>query len=81
MGVCLELLGAFYIKNQDKHLNLRKLKLHKSISEMLLQFSFWDIWLFQLHHLIMAGLRFAGTKDGNAQELLYKYALYFLNEV
>lgn len=30
---------------------------------------------------IIAGLRFAGTKDGNAQELLYNYALYFLNEV
>lgn len=30
---------------------------------------------------MMAGLRFAGTRDGNAQELLYKYAIYFLNEV
>lgn len=28
-----------------------------------------------------AGLRFAGTKDANAQELLYEYAAYFLNEV
>lgn len=28
-----------------------------------------------------AGLRFAGTRDGNVQELLYKYAVYFLNEV
>lgn len=30
---------------------------------------------------MLAGLRFAGTRDGNAQELLYKYAVYFLNEV
>ncbi|CAK9173534.1 unnamed protein product [Ilex paraguariensis] len=30
---------------------------------------------------ISLGLRFAGTKDGNAQELLYKYAAYFLNEI
>ncbi|KAL6526857.1 hypothetical protein OROGR_015947 [Orobanche gracilis] len=29
---------------------------------------------------ISLGLRFAGTRDGNAQELLYKYAVYFLNE-
>lgn len=34
------------------------------------------VWL-----ILLAGLRFAGTKDGNAQELLYNYALYFLNEV
>ncbi|KAG5528369.1 hypothetical protein RHGRI_029142 [Rhododendron griersonianum] len=27
------------------------------------------------------GLRFAGTKNGDAQELLYDYAIYFLNEV
>lgn len=27
------------------------------------------------------GLRFAGTKNGDAQELLYNYAVYFLNEV
>ncbi|KAI8534760.1 hypothetical protein RHMOL_Rhmol10G0121700 [Rhododendron molle] len=26
-------------------------------------------------------LRFAGTKNGDAQELLYEYAIYFLNEV
>lgn len=30
---------------------------------------------------MLAGLRFAGTRDGNAQEFLYKYAVYFLNEV
>ncbi|KAJ8769461.1 hypothetical protein K2173_002951 [Erythroxylum novogranatense] len=30
---------------------------------------------------ISLGLRFAGTKDGNAQELLYQYAIYFLNEI
>lgn len=30
---------------------------------------------------ISLGLRFAGTKDGNAQELLYDYAVYFLNEI
>ncbi|KAG6763784.1 hypothetical protein POTOM_031224 [Populus tomentosa] len=30
---------------------------------------------------ISLGLRFAGTKDGNAQELLYEYAIYFLNEI
>ncbi|KAM6598818.1 anaphase-promoting complex subunit 1 [Cannabis sativa] len=30
---------------------------------------------------ISLGLRFAGTKDGNAQELLYNYAIYFLNEI
>ncbi|XVF84048.1 hypothetical protein PTKIN_Ptkin16aG0543300 [Pterospermum kingtungense] len=30
---------------------------------------------------ISLGLRFAGTKDANAQELLYEYAVYFLNEV
>ncbi|KAL8463255.1 hypothetical protein ACS0TY_034046 [Phlomoides rotata] len=30
---------------------------------------------------ISIGLRFAGTRDGNAQELLYKYAVYFLNEI
>lgn len=29
----------------------------------------------------LVGLRFAGTRDGNAQDLLYKYAVYFLNEV
>lgn len=29
----------------------------------------------------MAGLRFAGTKNANVQELLYDYAVYFLNEV
>ncbi|CAA0820113.1 Anaphase-promoting complex subunit 1, partial [Striga hermonthica] len=29
---------------------------------------------------ISLGLRFAGTRDGNAQEVLYKYSLYFLNE-
>ncbi|TQD83379.1 hypothetical protein C1H46_031089 [Malus baccata] len=30
---------------------------------------------------ISLGLRFAGTKDANAQELLYSYAVYFLNEI
>ncbi|GAV64914.1 Apc1 domain-containing protein [Cephalotus follicularis] len=30
---------------------------------------------------ISLGLRYAGTMDGNAQELLYDYALYFLNEI
>ncbi|WCJ19904.1 Anaphase-promoting complex subunit 1 [Euphorbia peplus] len=30
---------------------------------------------------ISLGLRFAGTKDGNVQELLYEYALHFLNEI
>ncbi|KAL2526600.1 Anaphase-promoting complex subunit 1 [Abeliophyllum distichum] len=30
---------------------------------------------------ISLGLRFAGTRDENAQELLYKYAVYFLNEI
>ncbi|EYU26801.1 hypothetical protein ABFS82_06G140000 [Erythranthe guttata] len=30
---------------------------------------------------ISLGLRFAGTRDANAQELLYKYAIYFLNEI
>ncbi|GMI87289.1 pollen calcium-binding protein 1, EMBRYO DEFECTIVE 2771, anaphase promoting complex 1 [Hibiscus trionum] len=30
---------------------------------------------------ISLGLRFAGTKDGNAQELLYEYAVCFLNEI
>lgn len=30
---------------------------------------------------ISLGLRFAGTRDGNAQDLLYKYAVYFLNEI
>ncbi|GMN41281.1 hypothetical protein TIFTF001_010497 [Ficus carica] len=30
---------------------------------------------------ISLGLRFAGTNDGNAQELLYSYALYFLKEI
>ncbi|KAI8540111.1 hypothetical protein RHMOL_Rhmol09G0236700 [Rhododendron molle] len=30
---------------------------------------------------ISIGLRFAGTKNGDAQELLYDYAIYFLNEV
>ncbi|CAI0443752.1 unnamed protein product [Linum tenue] len=30
---------------------------------------------------ISLGLRFAGTRDGNAQELLYECALYFLNEI
>uniref|UniRef100_A0A2N9GLI6 Uncharacterized protein n=1 Tax=Fagus sylvatica TaxID=28930 RepID=A0A2N9GLI6_FAGSY len=30
---------------------------------------------------ISLGLRFAGTKNGNAQELLYEYAVYFLNEI
>lgn len=27
------------------------------------------------------GLKYAGTKNGDAQELLYDYAVYFLNEV
>ncbi|CAA2984556.1 anaphase-promoting complex subunit 1 [Olea europaea subsp. europaea] len=30
---------------------------------------------------ISLGLKFAGTRDDNAQELLYKYAVYFLNEI
>ncbi|GAA0138654.1 hypothetical protein LIER_00357 [Lithospermum erythrorhizon] len=30
---------------------------------------------------ISLGLRFAGTRDGNSQELLHKYAVYFLNEI
>ncbi|XP_073016150.1 anaphase-promoting complex subunit 1 isoform X1 [Primulina eburnea] len=30
---------------------------------------------------ISLGLKFAGTRDGNAQELLYKYVVYFLNEI
>ncbi|XP_075104821.1 anaphase-promoting complex subunit 1-like isoform X3 [Nicotiana tabacum] len=30
---------------------------------------------------ISLGLRYAGTRDDNLQELLYKYALYFLNEI
>ncbi|XP_059654080.1 anaphase-promoting complex subunit 1 isoform X2 [Cornus florida] len=30
---------------------------------------------------ISLGLRFAGTRNGNAQELLYDYAVYFLNEI
>ncbi|XP_038722804.1 anaphase-promoting complex subunit 1 [Tripterygium wilfordii] len=30
---------------------------------------------------ISIGLRFAGTMNGNAQELLYEYAVYFLNEI
>lgn len=30
---------------------------------------------------ISLGLRFAGTKNGDAQELLYEYAIYFLNEI
>ncbi|KAK2985961.1 hypothetical protein RJ640_028279 [Escallonia rubra] len=30
---------------------------------------------------VSLGLRFAGTRDGNAQELLYSYAVYFLNEI
>jgi len=29
----------------------------------------------------MSGLVFAGTRNGNAQELLYEFAMYFLNEV
>ncbi|XP_038980234.1 anaphase-promoting complex subunit 1 isoform X2 [Phoenix dactylifera] len=30
---------------------------------------------------ISLGLKYAGTKNGDAQELLYNYAIYFLNEV
>ncbi|KAK3229282.1 hypothetical protein Dsin_001163 [Dipteronia sinensis] len=30
---------------------------------------------------ISLGLRFAGTKNANVQELLYEYAIFFLNEV
>ncbi|KAE8663967.1 Anaphase-promoting complex subunit 1 [Hibiscus syriacus] len=30
---------------------------------------------------ISLGLRYAGTKDGNAQELLYEYVVYFLNDI
>ncbi|XP_010253785.1 PREDICTED: anaphase-promoting complex subunit 1 [Nelumbo nucifera] len=30
---------------------------------------------------ISVGLRYAGTRNGNAQELLYDYAIYFLNEI
>jgi len=29
----------------------------------------------------MLGLVFAGTRNENAQELLYEFAIYFLNEV
>ncbi|KAL6503768.1 hypothetical protein OROGR_025691 [Orobanche gracilis] len=35
----------------------------------------------KLDNLRSSRLRFAGTRDGNAQELLYKYAVYFLNEI
>ncbi|KAG5528374.1 hypothetical protein RHGRI_029146 [Rhododendron griersonianum] len=39
----------------------------------------------EFHNAVAAGshsgLRFAGTKNGDAQELLYDYAIYFLNEV
>lgn len=31
--------------------------------------------------LLLPGLRFAGTKDGSAHDLLYSYAVAFLNEV
>jgi hypothetical protein len=31
--------------------------------------------------LILLGLRFAGTASADAQELLHRYALYFLKEV
>ncbi|XP_042491370.1 anaphase-promoting complex subunit 1 isoform X2 [Macadamia integrifolia] len=30
---------------------------------------------------ISLGLRYAGTRNGDAQELLYNYAVYFLNEI
>ncbi|XP_058110276.1 anaphase-promoting complex subunit 1 isoform X2 [Magnolia sinica] len=30
---------------------------------------------------ISLGLRYAGTRNGDAQELLYNYAIYFLNEI
>ncbi|CDP13998.1 unnamed protein product [Coffea canephora] len=30
---------------------------------------------------MFVGLRFAGTRDGRSQELLYDYAVYFLNEI
>ncbi|XP_031380609.1 anaphase-promoting complex subunit 1 isoform X2 [Punica granatum] len=30
---------------------------------------------------ISIGLRFAGTRDGQAEELLYEHAVYFLNEI
>uniref|UniRef100_A0A7N0U9Q1 Anaphase-promoting complex subunit 1 n=1 Tax=Kalanchoe fedtschenkoi TaxID=63787 RepID=A0A7N0U9Q1_KALFE len=30
---------------------------------------------------ISLGLRYAGTRDDNAQELLYEHAIYFLNEI
>ncbi|KAI3988958.1 hypothetical protein MKX01_016529 [Papaver californicum] len=30
---------------------------------------------------ISLGLRYAGTRNSNAQELLYNYAIYFLNEI
>ncbi|XP_072985105.1 anaphase-promoting complex subunit 1 isoform X1 [Typha latifolia] len=30
---------------------------------------------------IALGLKYAGTKSGDAQELLYNYAIYFLNEI
>lgn len=30
---------------------------------------------------MFAGLKFAGSRNGDAQELLYGYAIYVLNEV
>ena len=40
----------------------------------------WFVLNFELF-LMFVGLRFAGTRDGRSQELLYDYAVYFLNEV
>lgn len=31
--------------------------------------------------VLLAGLKYAGSRNANAQELLYSYAIYFLNEV
>ncbi|KAK4359004.1 hypothetical protein RND71_021233 [Anisodus tanguticus] len=42
-----------------------------------------DVFLviLDLQAITLAGLRYAGSRDGNLQELLYKYAMYFLNEI
>lgn len=38
------------------------------------------VYIIYLWELLL-GLKYAGTKSEEARELLYNYALYFLNEV
>lgn len=61
-------------KNNSKILNFYILSVYPQV----LFYCIIDLSIFKFE---CTGLKFAGTRDGNAQELLYKYVVYFLNEV